>query len=233
MILIAIKEGWKIDHILFFDNGILRDECYQAMEQLWPLTPTGITVVKPKHSYEYMLTEKPVKKERGDTFSGYGWPQRGLGWCCRWEQSTLRQFEKTIRPVIELQGVVTDDSAPDPERDSCKWRIIKYPMKDRNLSSKDSLSICKEKGFTFSGYYDRGNTHLSCWLCPYHHITEFRKLWQEDKPRWEELKRLDEMQHAVYRKSQSVSYWELKFEKEAVGDNESENFQFTLDIKRK
>lgn len=229
MILVALDEGLKMDHVLFFDNGVLRDEAYQVIEKLAPMIPCGITKIKPEKSYEYMLTEKPVKKKLGEIVKGYGWPRRGLGWCCTWEQRILRRYERTMLPLIECQGVVLDDSAPKPDKESCKWRRVKYPLFERGFNSKGALSYCKARGFKWSGYYDRGNAHLSCWLCPYNHISEMRNLWKNENEKWEKLRTLDLKTHGNYLKRKTV--WDLqdKFEREETGDLKNEEDKFTVE----
>ena len=234
MILLALKEKWKVDKILFFDNGILHQEAYNAMSKLAPLTTKvceGITVVKPKLTFEYMLTQREVVKRDGDIVKGYGWPKRGLGWCCRWEQNTLRAYERQFRSYIEFQAVIVGDSAELRKRDQCKWRKVNYPLVDRKLTAEDTLQICKDNGFDFNGYYDRGNRHLSCKFCPYNHMSEFQRLYQEDSESWQKLKRLDSLvttTHTPYRKGKSVQEWEDKFIKDAQGNSGIDERQFEV-----
>lgn len=66
MLLMMLEKGMPIDEIIFCDTGMEFPQMYEHIKQVRKyISKYGkdITVIKPKHSYEYYMYE--VKKTRG------------------------------------------------------------------------------------------------------------------------------------------------------------------------
>ena len=100
MVLMLIKLGWKLDEVLFFDNGMEFRAIYDTIAKLKDiLDQNGIkfTVLRPDYDFEWKMFDKPVNGRNGFHY-GYSW----CGGRCRWGTTDkLRYLREYCKDSIQ------------------------------------------------------------------------------------------------------------------------------------
>jgi 3'-phosphoadenosine 5'-phosphosulfate sulfotransferase (PAPS reductase)/FAD synthetase len=93
MLLLMIERDMPIDVVLFADTGMEFPEMYAHLEKLdaylFEKRGIHITVLRAKHSFEYLMFDEPKVKpktienriQKGIPLHGNGWPGIRVRWC--------------------------------------------------------------------------------------------------------------------------------------------------------
>lgn len=107
--------------------------------------------------------------------------------------------------AIEYIGIAADE--PKRIRDAC------YPLVEWNMTEKDCLAYCYERGFRWGGLYDIFK-RVSCWCCPLQSLKELRKLRRFFPDLWKQLEDWDKKTWRQFRADYSVAELNIRFDLE-------------------
>lgn len=83
MLLKLLELNYPLDEVIYFDIGVEFDSIRNNADRMSALlSDRGVkfTILEPRDTFIYSMTEKPVNKRNGALQSGYGW----CGGCTRW-----------------------------------------------------------------------------------------------------------------------------------------------------
>lgn len=218
MLLKLIEENQPLDEVVFYDTGMEFKAIYNIRDKMLPiLEEKNIKYVelKPKESFTYTMLEKPVKKRSGTISKGYSW----CGGICRWGTSEkIKTIEKYAKGCYEYVGIAVDE----PKRIEKERKGNKiFPLVKWNMTEKDCLNYCYEKGFNWLeedidlySILDR----VSCWCCCNKNLKELKNYYKYLPNYWNKLKEL-----------QSKTDRPMKYNKYTVNDLEK---RFTEESER-
>ena len=197
MLLVLIRDGYKLDEVVFFDTGMEFDAIYDVRDQtLSMLKDRGIeyTELKPKNPMWWSMFARPVKKRGTDIVHkhGYGW----CGGTCRW--GTTEKNRALDRYAEEREAFVYVGIAAD-ETDRLQKGIKPYklhPLAELNMTEADCLALCREHGYTWEQdgvpLYDILD-RVSCWCCRNKNMKELRAIHDYLPDTWARLCALEDV----------------------------------------
>lgn len=237
MLLRMLEEKMPVDIILFCDTGLEFPELYEHLDKIERNTGLKVTRIKAPHSYEYYFSEVEIKRKRSTAFSekygvehnGYGWAGPKMRWCTEVLKTRPRErFLSELRQkydVIEYVGLAADEQYR-LERKCNQRSNCRHPLVDWNMTERDCLNYCLERGYDWGGLYEKMR-RVSCWCCPLQSLKELRVLYKDYPQLWSTLKRWDKMTWRNFRADYSVESLEKRF------DLEKEWLELGKDIKSK
>ena len=198
MLLRLIEEKYPLDFVMFYDTGMEFDSIYNIKSQIKDtLYNLNIKYIEsyPKNPFLYDMIERPVSsKTKGDHF-GYGW----CGGLCRWGTSekikAIKKFKESLNDqVIDYVGIASDE----PKRfNKAKQEGKVLPLVEWNMTEKDCLEYCRERGYNWheQGAYGEIDLYdilhrVSCWCCCNKNLRELRNIKKYLPEYWEKLKSL-------------------------------------------
>lgn len=215
MLNIMLKKNMPIDEVVFFDTGWEFDSVYENIKRHQEmLQELGIrfTILKPKHSFDYLAFEKEVHKRNGTIQKGYSW----CGGLCRWGTTEkIRTLENYCKGQIEYVGLAFDE-----QKRISKTRkgIKKFPLNDWKMIEADALNYCYEIGCEYieEGYrlYDLLD-RASCYCCGNKNLKELRNIYSCLPCYWDKLKEKQALTDRLYKKI-GIDALEHRFEKELL-----------------
>ena len=117
---------------------------------------------------------------------GNGWPGVRVRWCTGQLKTHLINKEvsrlKKEHHALHYVGIAADEPA--------RIKKDQYPLVEWNITEKDALQICYDRGYDWNGLYQIYH-RCSCWCCPLQRIGELRKLRRHHPQLWARLMDLD------------------------------------------
>lgn len=218
MVLRLLEENYPLDEIVYFDIGVEFDSIRKNAEKIKPiLEARGVkfTILEPKDTFIYTMTEKPVIKRNGETQSGYKW----CGGCARWGTSlkldAIKEHNKTYENevVVEYIGVAADERQRI-NRERSNKRVKIYPLVEWEMKEKDCLEYCYSRGWHWNenGYelYDLLD-RVSCKYCKNKNLHELRNIYHYMPTVWQELKELQDKVKMPYKDGKTIHDIETRF----------------------
>jgi len=205
-----IEKGMKIDEIVCIDTGMEFPEMYEHIEKVKEyIKPYEITVLKSKYNFEYYLGKIVKQQGKNKEKVGYGWPDFRNRWCTYWlKYKPIFDYFKTIEgDVIEYHGIAIDE---EERSNNNKDRNIKYPLINWNMTEKDCLQYCYDKGFDWGGLYEKMG-RVSCYCCPLSTLKELKILYNNYSELWQNMKELDKKSFRKFRSDYSLEQLEDRF----------------------
>lgn len=205
MLLLMMERGMPIDKVIAADTGMEFPEMYEHLskvdEYLYRERGLHITTLRHPKGFEYLMFDEPKQKpasianrERlGIPAYGNGWPGIRIRWCTGQLKTHLINKEvnrlKGERGAVHYVGIAADEA----------WRCKddRYPLVEWDITEKDALQICYDRGFDFGGLYQIYH-RVSCWCCPFQRLDELRKMRRHHPELWQRLLQLDERAIAQY-----------------------------------
>lgn len=190
MLLKIIEEKLQLDEVIFYDTGVEFNAIYNIRDKVLVLLKEKkikYTELKPKKPFLYNMLEKPVNKRNGEKVWGYSW----CGGACRWGTSEkIKTIENYCRGNYEYVGIAVDETNRlEKERKGIKL----FPLVNWNMSEKDCLKYCYERGFNWLedgielySILDR----VSCWCCANKNLKELENYYKYLPIYWNKLKEL-------------------------------------------
>ncbi|WP_309500927.1 phosphoadenosine phosphosulfate reductase domain-containing protein [Methanococcus maripaludis] len=219
MTLKLFELGYRVDEIIFFDTGwefpqIIEniDKLEKYLEKTYNWTK-GITRLRPKESFDFLLEEKEIQKGKRQGEKGYGWCQpsryRSARWCTGQKEKTITKYLNQTyggsKNYVQYIGFAYD------EKRRMKENVNQlYPLNDFKFSEKRALRYCYEKGFDFGGLY-RYFRRVSCWCCPLQGDKELKNLFLNFPALWEKLKEMDSKTYNQFRAKYTLEEFESKW----------------------
>lgn len=216
MLLRLIEENKPLDEVIFYDTGMEFECIYNNRDKILPLLKQHnikYTELKPKEPFEYTMLYKPVKKRDGSSQRGYSW----CGGRCRWGTTEkLKAIEKYCKGSKQYVGIAVDE----PQRLKNKKENKYYPLVYWNMTEKQCLQYCYEKGYSWVedgielySILDR----VSCWCCCNKNLKELKNYYKYLPRYWYKLK---ELQDKTKRPMKYNKYSVFDLEEKFKGDIE-------------
>lgn len=218
MLLKLLELNYPLDEVIYFDIGVEFDSIRNNAKRMSALlSDKGIkfTVLEPRDTFIYSMTEKPVKKRNGDTQQGYLW----CGGCTRWgttlKLDAITEHNKKYgnEVVVEYIGVASDERHRiNRERQTSRVKL--YPLVEWDMTEQDCLNYCYENGWHWeeNGYelYDLLD-RVSCKYCKNKNLKELRNIYHYMPDVWQELKELQDKVKIPFKGDNTIHDLELRF----------------------
>lgn len=207
MLLMMIEKNMEVNDIVFCDTGMEFPEMYNHIKKVEKFINRNVTVIKRKESYQYYLGE--YVKKNGEI--GYGHPDFKNRWCTQLLKKM--PFSKYIKQykddITEYHGIAIDEKHR-AEKNKENNRVIRYPLIEWNITEKQALKYCYDKGFNWDGLYEKFS-RVSCWCCPLSRIEELRILYNDFPVLWEELEEMDKKSFRKFRSDYTLDELKKRF----------------------
>ncbi len=209
MLLRMLEENMLIDKIIFCDIGKDFPDMLEHIKKIQSYIAHNygkeITILIPKHSFDYYMFEHEKIKGKNKGKKGYGWATMRCRWCTsnlktQTIKNYLKQYEK--EGYVEYVGIAYDETKRI--KDKC------YPLVSWKMTEADCLKYCYARGFDWNGLYERFN-RVSCWCCPLKNLKELKNLYKYYPELWQKLKEMDKKSYNQFRADYSVEELEEKF----------------------
>lgn len=186
MLLRMIEEGYPVDIILYCDTGLEFPEMEEHIRKVEEYIGRKITIIKSEKDFMWWATEYEFTSKTGENIKGKGYPSRMIRWCNqKFKRDVCNAYLSELRKkydVIIYAGIAVDE----PEREA----DLNYPLIRWNMTEKDCLKYCYDRGFTWSGLYEIWD-RVSCWCCPMQSLKSLRNLRKYRSDLWKKLKEMD------------------------------------------
>lgn len=209
-----IENNYPLDEAVMFDTGWEFPQMYAHIEKMrvfFENNGVKLVILKPKQSFDYLMTEKLVKERSG---GGYHY---GYSWCgfkgCRWGTTektvALDEYSQKNNGAIVYIGIAADE----PERLKKERKPFKrFPLADNGITEAECLKGCYERSFTWDGLYEKLD-RVSCKFCALKNLKELRNIYFDIPEVWDELREKQRLTDKPYKgDGKSVFQLEARFE---------------------
>lgn len=232
MILRILEKNMPLDEVIFFDTGMEFDSIYHnrdRIEQLLKERGIKYTELRSKNTFLYDMLVRPVKYRKPEEKEypyhyGYEWcGARGIRWGTSGKLSAIQNHYKENydgEEIFEYVGIAVDE--PDRVKDDIH-KI--YPLVDWNMTEKDCLQYCYDKGFDWNengielySVLDR----VSCWCCQNKNLKELKNMYMYLPDYWQRLRGLQSrIDTPMKGEGKSVFDLEERFKREIETENKT------------
>ena len=216
MVLKLIEERWKLDEVIYYDNGMDFQAIHNVVfNQVYPILKENnikFTVLHPKNSFLYDMFDREINGKNGKIHYGYSW----CGGLVRWgTREKTRICNKYCENSYQYIGIAYD------EKDRIKDKIC--PLVEWKMTEKDYLEYCRQHGIKWIEHTKNGDIDLydildrvSCWCCSNKNLKELRNIYIYIylPEYWEKLKELQLKTERPFKKNRTIFELEEKFKNE-------------------
>lgn len=234
MVLRLLEERKWLDEVIFYDTGMEFDSIYANRDKIKELLfsrQIRYTELKPKNNFLYSMLIKPVRYRNPQDepyHYGYEWcGNKGVRWGTTDKISEIQRHYKQLygdEVIYEYIGIAYDELSRIDKDNECKL----YPLVDWQMTEKDCLQYCYNKGYNWNEngieLYDVLD-RVSCWCCANKNLKELKNIYLYLPEYWQRLRGL-QSRIDVPMKGEGKSVFDLeeRFKKEI----ESEKNMLTL-----
>jgi len=205
-----------LNEVIYIDTGKEMPEMIEHINKLEDLVlknDINFTRLKPKKSFDYWLAEHEKTRGKNKGKKGYGWPDFQNRWCT--SQLKINTLKKYYKEVIEknYESVEYIGYAFDEIKRSLKNnddRLKEYPLINFEMTEKNALQYCYDKGFRWGGLYDKFD-RVSCYCCPLSSLKELKYIYKKYPRLWNEIKVLDKKSFRDFRADYTLEELENRF----------------------
>lgn len=189
MVLRLIKEGRPLDEIVFFDTGWEFPQMYDHISRVEAFIGRKVTVLHPRQSFEYWMTDRPIKKRTGEGKGkvhriGNGWPSPMRRWCMREKVDTIDRY---LGNDVRYIGIAADEAHRTTSAGLMSKKYeCRYPLIEWDMGEADCLQYCTDRGFDWGGLYEIF-PRVSCFCCPLQRIGQLKKLRKHFPELWAKM----------------------------------------------
>ena len=218
MVLKLLDLEYPLDEVVYFDIGVEFDSIKANAERIKPILKAHnveFTILKPKDTFIYTMTEKPIVKRTGEPQSGYKWCGGTARWGTTLKLDAIKENNKKYgdETIIEYVGVAADERHRiDRKRNGNRIKL--YPLVEWDMKESDCLEYCynhgwhwNENGFELYDLLDR----VSCKYCKNKNLNELRNIYHHIPELWEELKALQDVVKMPYKDGKTIHDIESRF----------------------
>lgn len=219
MLLLMIEKNIKIDEIIFLDTGMEFPAMYQHIKQVESFINRSITILRAEKSFEYMMLEYEKQRGKNKGQKGYSWPDFRNRWCTSYlKKQVIKKYLKKYKDyeIVEFHGIAVDEVKRLEKNNE---KNVRYPLAEWNVTEKEALEYCYNKGFNWDGLYNNFN-RVSCWCCPLKNLKELKTLYLKYPVLWNKLKEWEQKTYRKFRSDYDILDLEYKFKKEGLDKNE-------------
>ena len=210
-----IENGYQLDEAVMFDTGWEFPQMYRHIEKMrlyFDAAGVKLTILKPKKSFDYLMTQKPVKERGGGQHYGYSWcGLKGCRWGTTKKTTALDNYSQQNSGAIVYIGIAADEvERLEKERKPFK----RFPLAENGIKEADCLSGCYQRGFTWDGLYEKLD-RVSCKYCALKNLKELRNIYFYMPDVWADLRERQTLTDKPYKgEEKSVFQLEVRFELE-------------------
>lgn len=219
MLLLMIEKNIKIDEIIFLDTGMEFPAMYQHIKQVERFIDRSITILRAEKSFEYMMLEYEKQRGKNKGQKGYSWPDFRNRWCTSYlKKQVIKKYLKKYKgyEIVEFHGIAVDEVKRLEKNNE---KNVRYPLAEWNITEKEALEYCYNKGFNWDGLYNNFD-RVSCWCCPLKNLKELKTLYLKYPVLWDKLKEWEQKTYRKFRSDYDILDLEYKFKKEGLDKNE-------------
>lgn len=219
MLLLMIEKNIKIDEIIFLDTGMEFPAMYQHIKQVERFIDRSITILRAEKSFEYMMLEYEKQRGKNKGQKGYSWPDFRNRWCTSYlKKQVIKKYLKKYKDyeIVEFHGIAVDEVKRLEKNNE---KNVRYPLAEWNITEKEALEYCYNKGFNWDGLYNNFD-RVSCWCCPLKNLKELKTLYLKYPVLWDKLKEWEQKTYRKFRSDYDILDLEYKFKKEGLDRNE-------------
>lgn len=228
MILRLLEEQKPLDEVIFYDTEMEFEAIYRNRDRVKELLfdkHIRYTELKNKNSFLFEMLVRPIKyKNPKDEPYHYGfeWCGGACRWGTRYKLSTIKKhYRETYgdEEIFEYVGIAFDEPSRIDKDNEHKI----YPLVEWQMTEKDCLKYCYDKGF---GWNENGVElyevldRVSCWCCANKNLKELKNIYLYLPEYWQRLRglqsRIDMPMKGV---GKSVFDLEERFKKEIEIEN--------------
>lgn len=194
MLLMMLEKNEPIHSVVFFDTGWEFPEMIDHVNRLQKYAGLDFIRLKHKHSFDYLLNEKPIVARKGQFKGdihrhGNGWPSMWRRWCTRVKINEIEKYYKQQKDFISCVGFAADEAKRVPADLKKKWEE-RYPLIEWDIDEKKALEYCNSHGFYWGGLYELFG-RVSCYCCPLQRIGELKNLRRYRPALWQKMLEMD------------------------------------------
>lgn len=223
LLLLMLEKGMKIDRVINVDTTKEFPEMYEHINRVKEyIKPLKIETVK--IDFDYWFSEYILRKGKNIGKQGYGWASSRFRWCSGLKIEAFRcsvaglPYNSQKRGQNKISHIsnkniyigFSSDEAHRAKSDETLNEI--YPLIDWNITGKEALQYCYDKGFDWGGLYKQFK-RVSCYCCPLSRIGELEYLYNNYPDLWQEMKIMDNKTYRKFRPDYSLDELEIKFKK--------------------
>lgn len=215
MLLLMIEKNIKIDEIIFLDTGMEFPAMYQHIKQVERFIDRSITILRAEKSFEYMMLEYEKQRGKNKGQKGYSWPDFRNRWCTSYlKKQVIKKYLKKYKDyeIVEFHGIAVDEVKRLEKNNE---KNVRYPLAEWNITEKEALEYCYNKGFNWDGLYNNFD-RVSCWCCPLKNLKELKTLYLKYPIFWDKLKEWEQKTYRKFRSDYDILDLEYKFKKEGL-----------------
>ena len=219
-----LERNDPIHSIIFFDTGWEFPEMNIHIDKLEKHIGLKVERIHPRKPFNYLMLEHPVKRRATNQIRGlgYGWPSVFRRWCTREKVSAIHRHVKSIENKIQVIGIAADEA----HRTKIDKGVAKrYPLIEWDITEKQALQYCYEKGFDWGGLYEIFD-RVSCFCCPLQRISDLRKLRKHRPELWDIMLKMDKKTPKEYRPGFKDLRTVHDFEKRFSNEDRQMEFDF-------
>lgn len=217
MLLLMIEKNIKIDEIIFLDTGMEFPAMYQHIKQVERFIDRSITILRAEKSFEYMMLDYEKQRGKNKGQKGYSWPDFRNRWCTSYlKKQVIKKYLKKYKDyeIVEFHGIAVDEVKRLEKNNE---KNVRYPLAEWNITEKEALEYCYNKGFNWDGLYNNFD-RVSCWCCPLKNLKELKTLYLKYPILWDKLKELEQKTYRKFRSDYDILDLEYKFKKEGLNN---------------
>lgn len=199
LLILEHPDKYPLDEVVFFDWGMEFDSIYNNRDKIIPILQKKeikFTQLTYGTSFLYNFKEKLVHKKDGSVQFGYGWCGGRTRWGTDRKKQTIRKYYRSLQNkyVIEYIGIAADETLRI-DRALANGQIL--PLVEYNMTEKDALNLCYNRGFHWYEAGGGGQVELydildrvSCWCCKNKNLKELRNIYHYLPNYWKKLEEL-------------------------------------------
>ena len=210
MLLMMLEKNMPIDEIIFCDTGMEFPAMYTHLDKVEQYTGRKITRLKSERSFEYYMFERKKTHGKNIDRSGLQWPMPILRWCTG--RLKTKPYKKYIKEKYKGEETITyiGIAYDELERRKKAKSFHVHPLFDWQITEKQALQYCYDRGFNWNGLYEMFN-RVSCWCCPLQSLKELYQLYTHFPEFWQKLKDMDRQANNNFRSDYTVEQLEKRF----------------------
>ena len=230
MVLKILELNYPLDEVVYFDIGVEFDSIRNNAERMkLILSDKGIkfTILEPSETFIHTMCERTVNKRNGDVQQGYKWCGGTTRWGTTLKLDAIKKHNETYgdEVIVEYVGVASDERHRiNRKRNGNRIKI--YPLVEWEMTEKDCLEYCYNKGWHWNenGYelYDLLD-RVSCKYCKNKNLKELRNIYHFMPEVWQELKDLQDKVQMPFKGDKTIHDIEERFITE---DNQMSIFDY-------